>query len=140
MIPLAKHKKSMTLMALMTLATLLVLGSIYWIRPQGNPLFEGVRERKADTDLSIRSRVQGDQVLLVRDSSLVLDDCRLEYKGIRDEMVCIDLYLLELDPETPYHHFISESYAGQGFRMGNTRFTLVSSGQDQVWLRTAGRY
>lgn len=103
-------------------------------------LFEGVRYRKATTDLAPRSKVARDRVVLVKNDSVTVNDCRLVYRGMEDAHIRLDLYLLELDPQYAYPQTIPKSAAREGVRLGDTQYKLISSDSNKIWLKISNLY
>lgn len=83
--------------------------------------------------LKTRSKMSGDRVMLVKDNKLVIDKICLDYKGIDEEMVLIDLYLLELDDEQPYLKKIRrQDIDEKDIRFGDHTYRLVSANDSIV--------
>lgn len=141
MMPLTNKARFPAILIMLFLTTVPLFTGIYLADPgTTSTLFEGVRQRKAQTILGKRSRVIGEKVYLLRDRELTVNNCKLIFKGIRDRRIRFDAFLLELDPEYAYPHIISIPDAKTGFRVGTTRFSLVSASKSKLTLRTDGRY
>ena len=50
-----------------------------------------------------------------------------------------DVIILELDPETAYHHSILESEAKRGLKLGGQDFELISAGETKLRLNRIKR-
>lgn len=139
--PLVNKTKFIAILIMLFLTTVPVFTGIYFADPETNSrLFEGVRQRKADTNLGRRSRTIGEKIYLLRDKELLVNDCRLVFKGVLDKKIRFDAFLLDMDPEYAYRHIISIPDARTGFRVGTTRFSLVSASKNKLTLKTDGRY
>ena len=133
--------KFLAVLIMLVLTTVPLFTGIYLADPgTTSKLFEGVRQRKASTDLTQRSKVLGEKIYLLKNRGLVVNKCRVVFKGIRDRMICMDAFLLELDPEYAYRHSILIPDAITGFRMGTTRFKLVSASNSKLILKADARY
>ena len=112
----------------------------YFSKSKDNALFQGVEQRKAqagitNTAADPKSAVVKDTVLLLRDDSVTINDCKLVFKGMQDKMVHLDLYLLELDPQYAYHHSISKDDAMDGIRLGDSEYQLLAVNNKRLKLR-----
>ena len=100
-----------------------------------NKLFAGVRERKADTKFTKRSMLVNDKLVLLKDNSVNFNKCKMVFRGFKDKKIHLDLYILELDPESAYTHYISKKNDTKGFRLGDMDFELISAKQNVLKLR-----
>ena len=134
--PSKNKSKWVGLAFLSFLASFPVFVGIYFSDP-GNTLFfqrTGML-RSGGTSLKKESRILENRVVLLKDSSIIVNDTRLVYKGLYDKHIFLEYYLLELDPECPYQNRISPSQARIGIRMGDSVFHLVSVGRTALTLQ-----
>ncbi len=97
--------------------------------------------RRPRTSFTLHSSVLKDRVILVKGESVVTTNrCRLVFKGIEDDKIRLDLYLLELDPESAYVQNISKATAKEGFRMGNSEYQLISVNRKILKLKISRHY
>jgi hypothetical protein len=82
--------------------------------------------------LEKKSLSPGDHLLLPLDQEYLLPKLKLVYRGMKDENLRIDCYLLELDPHTPYIHRLFPEQARMEFRMAGHAFRLVSMKESQI--------
>jgi hypothetical protein len=75
------------------------------------------------------------RILLVKDQAMRVDDARIVYRGNRDGILCMDLFLLALDPHYGYPHRIDEARARQGFFIGDFYFQVLVAGDDKISLQ-----
>lgn len=122
------------------LTTLPLFVGIYFSDPDTGGIFQGVSRKKAELHTTPGSRVSDDKVLLLKDSGLIVNNCRLVYKGYTDKMIHLDIYLLELDPKTPYPRRISKPEAVSGVRLGDSEFRLLSVNRQTAWFDVADVY
>ena len=100
-----------------------------------NELFERVKKSKANTDLTQRSQVLKDEVVLLKDKSATINNSRLVFTGFEDKVIHLDLYLLDLDPHYAYHQTISKASAIEGVRLGDSEFRLIAVNKNKLNLK-----
>ena len=137
--PLSNKYKIFSILFILFLLSVPFLISPFF-NPQKSELFQGVRQRKASTDFTKRSMIANDKVVLLKDNSLTINNCRLVFKGLKNDMIHLDLYLLELDPESAYPHFISKEKAANGVRLGDSEFQLISANKNILKLKISDLY
>ena len=86
------------------------------------------------------SRSFNNRILLRKDKAFTVNKSRLVFRGIEDEKVRLDVYLLELDPEYAYPHYISTAKAGQEFQLGETRFRVLKMSRGTLQLEILEMY
>lgn len=70
--------------------------------------------------------VSNEQVILLRDQKVIINKTAVVYKGIRQKKVHLDLYILELDPQTAYPLVIEKDALHKGIWF-DTAFYRFSS-------------
>ncbi len=135
MMPLTRTSRSITVFLIFVMIFLPLAAGVYFSDPESSAVFRGVRDRKANLNYTRKSNVLGEKIYLVKDKSLIINRCKLTYKGIQNGLIHIDLYLLDLDPQSPYPQAIPKADAKEGIFLGNTRFSLVSAYQYQLTLK-----
>lgn len=115
----------------------LTMMSVYFLlsNPEPNELFERVKESKANTDFTKRSMVFKDEVVLLKDKGVTINNSRLVFTGFEDEVIHLDLFLLELDPQYAYHQTLSKVSAKEGVRLGDSEFRLLSVNKKKLNLK-----
>lgn len=81
------------------------------------------------------SRILDKRILLRKDKSITLNKSKLIYKGMKDDKIHLDLYLLELDPEAAYPQYISQAEARKGIRLGDSTFQLLKVSNKTLQLK-----
>lgn len=96
--------------------------------------FTDTDQRQVIPEFQEDSRAFGRRILLRKDKGIIVNKSRLVFKGVADHKIRLDVYLLELDRDYPYPHYISTDEAAGPFRLGDTRFQLlkVSGGSLQL--------
>ncbi len=102
--------------------------------------FQDADRRRAYTEFQEDSRIFDDRILLRKDKSLVVDKNRLVFKGVKDNVVHLDVYLLELDPESAYPHYISKADADKQIRIGDSTFEVLKVNKRTLQLKILDRY
>jgi len=80
------------------------------------------------------SPIQDNRVVLLRGRPVTAWKKKLVYHGLENDRIHIAVYILELDPEVPYHHKIPVKKAKKGFRLGGQKFHLESYGKHRIRL------
>ena len=91
-------------------------------------------ERMGTVKVARPSPIQKDKITLDRGQPLTVGKNKFVFHGIDRNQIHIAVYLLELDPEVPYHHRIEIKSARKGVRLGGQNFRLVSSGKNRIKL------
>ena len=75
---------------------------------------------------------------LKRDMRQRLGKLDIIYRGVKNQKLRLDVFILELDPQYAYRRTIALSEASEGFRVGGVQLALLSardSGAKIVWNR-----
>ena len=76
-----------------------------------------------------------DQFILTKNQKLEINKIGLEYKGIANKQLLINLYLLDFDPKQPYPIKVSKKEAKKGFTIGDHRFKMLSGNDRFINLK-----
>jgi|GEM_PF-1224912 hypothetical protein len=83
-----------------------------------------------------RPRAINDQVALVMGERIHVGNTSLVYRGIKNGVIRLDLYLEELDPDQFYVQTFSRKYrAGKMLRLGDIFYTIVSVSHTTLVLK-----
>ncbi len=140
MMPLTNKTRSLTLVLMLFAITIPLFVSLYFSKPSKNPLFQGVRLRKANTDFTRKSKMLNNEIFLLKDSHFANQNLKLIFKGIKNGMICLDVFLLELDPLKAYPYMISKTAAMKGIRLGDSRFCLISANKNVLKIKIDDLY
>lgn len=66
------------------------------------------------------------QVLLLKNKRLIIGRTCVIFRGASDNVINIDLYLLDLDPDIPYPLKFTKQSVRDGIWLGNVQYRLVS--------------
>jgi hypothetical protein len=135
MTPLTNKYKPISILLILCLVSTPIFISHYVSKSGTNRLFQRAIHRKTNTDFTEYSKVYKDKVVLEKDDGVIVNNCRLVFKGIEDKMIHLNLYLLELDPEVAYPQKLSKKAALEGVRMGDSEFRLISVNKKQLTLK-----
>ena len=69
--------------------------------------------------------VQKDRIILALDQPVRFKQYKYVFNGLKDDQILIAVYLMELDPESAYHHLIPIADAKKGLRLADQTFTLI---------------
>jgi len=78
------------------------------------------------------SSATNQRVVLMKNEPLTIDRTRLVYRGLDEDSVQVDLYLLDLDHEYAYPRRIPRSAEGKLLKLGGHNYRLVSTQRRQV--------
>jgi hypothetical protein len=92
--------------------------------------------RAAEARPPTKSEVLDGRVILMRDEALTISRNRLVFRGLEDGTILLDLYLLDLDSQYAYPRQITRELADEGFRLGDSRYRLLSVNQKTLTLET----
>ena len=81
-----------------------------------------------------------DEVVLVKNNKLVVGKTCLDFKGLDDEILLIDLYLLDLDDEQSYTQRINRKKVGKEIRLGDSTYKMVSAKKRYVKLKVKSTF
>lgn len=131
--PLTDEHKTVNPYLVILLVILLIFANLYYLDRSSGQGYTRVRER-GEPPVATDSRILGSHILLAQDRDLVVNRCRLVFRGIRQNRIQIDLCLLELDPDYSYPHLVSRQKAEQGFRLGEMTLRLKRESYHRLQL------
>jgi len=82
-----------------------------------------------------KSMIATDRVVMMKGEDVTVKRTRLVYKGLLDGAICLDMFILDLDPQYPYPKQISKAAAQEGFRLGSGLYQLVTVNQKAITLK-----
>lgn len=97
--------------------------------------FQDTAQRQVIPEFQEDSRILENRIVLRKDKSITVNRSRLVFKGFKDEKIHLDLYLLELDPDAAYPHYISKADALKGIRLGDSSFRLLKVSKRTLQLK-----
>ena len=102
--------------------------------------FQDTAQRQVIPEFQENSRILDRRIVLKKDKGIFINQSRLVFKGFKDEKIHLDLYLLELDPDAAYPHYISKADARRGIRLGDSRFQLLKVSKGTLQLKIMDLY
>ncbi len=101
---------------------------------------DGPIKQNREAGISSKSKISSGQVLLVKDKKIEIDKTSIVFKGLADNTVKMEIYLLELDPKVPYPLKFSKQSVSDGIWIGNVLYQLVSVKDNLLRLRIQDSY
>ncbi len=97
------------------------------------------RKSSAEVKLHDLSRVNDEQVVLVKNEKVIVERTCLIFKDVSKKGVQLDLYLLDLDVEQSYPFFLKKNFKNK-FWLGNAQYSFVSVNKRALKLKLLNRY
>lgn len=135
MMPLADKTRSMTPLFVFLLIVIPLFAGLYFLEPNQTTVLHDVRGSAVATDDRPGSGILGNRLTLMREQGVTINKHRLVFRGIHGRGIRIDLFLLELDPESAYPQYLTPEKARQGFTMAEVRLFLLWVSQRRLKLR-----
>lgn len=107
---------------------------------QHTSFFQDTSQRQAIPEFQERSKIFDNRIVLKKDKSITIHKNRLVFKGLKDQMIQLDVFLLELDPEYAYHRQFSKADAQNGIRVGDSKFKLLKVNRKTLQLEIVDAY
>jgi hypothetical protein len=86
------------------------------------------------------SRILDQRIVLRKNKSITVNKNKLVFKGFKDERIHLDVYLLELDPEYAYSHYISTADTHKTIRLGDSIFQFLAVDKGVLQLKIVDLY
>jgi hypothetical protein len=111
-------------------------GLTYYVStPATKARFEAWRNRGTAANVPAQSRISAGQVLLIKNDRVRVKNTCLVFKGLEKGQVVVDLFLLELDPETAYPQRFSRKTNGDTIRLGDVTYAVKSVNNGSLTLK-----
>lgn len=117
-----------------------VIYAYYFTDWKNDTFFQDTAQRQVIPEFQEDSKIFDRRILLRKDKSITVDKNRLVFKGFKDEMVRLDVYFLELDPDYAYPHYLSKSDTQSAIRVGDSTFQLLSVTKGSLQLKIVDLY
>ena len=92
----------------------------------------------ADSE-AVLSLATADRLILARDQKLEVDSISLIFRGLEDDALLLDLYILDLDPKQPYRKKIPLSEAKNEMILGAGKYQVTSVSKKYLRLKILQR-
>ncbi|THB78664.1 MAG: hypothetical protein D3926_12650 [Desulfobacteraceae bacterium] len=112
----------------------------FFVDWRNNSFLQDTSQRRAIPEFQEDSKIFGTRIVLRKDKSITVNKTRLVFKGLEKKMIHLDVFLLELDPESAYPRFISKADAQKGIRVGNSTFKLLKVNRKTLQLKLIDTY
>ena len=99
-----------------------------------------IAQRESISEFQEDSRILGKRIILRKNKSITVDKNRLVFKGLKDKRIHLDVYLLELDPEYAYPHYISKADINKKIRLGDSVFQFLEVSNGVLQLKIVDLY
>jgi len=114
---------------------------VYYYTDWRNESFsQDVAQTQVTPEFQEESRIYHNRIVLRKDKSITVNKNRLVFKGLKDKMIHLDVYLLELDSEYAYPHYISKADGYKRFRLGDSTFQLLKVDRGALQLKIIDLY
>ncbi len=97
-------------------------------------------QQNREAGVSSKSKISSGQLLLVKNEKIEIDKTSIVFKGLADNTVKMEIYLLELDPQVPYPLKFNKQSVSDGIWIGNVLYQLVSVKDNLLRLRIQDSY
>lgn len=102
---------------------------------RNNSFFRDASQRKIGPEFQKKSRIFNGRIVLRKDKSITVNRSRLVFKGLKDRMIHLEVFLLEFDPDSAYSHFISKADAQKGICVGDSKYQLLKVNKKTLHLK-----
>ncbi|HCY87277.1 MAG TPA: hypothetical protein DHV36_19245 [Desulfobacteraceae bacterium] len=107
---------------------------------KNNTLSQGTTQMEIIPEFQEDSRIFDRRIVLRKDKSITVNRSRLVFKGVKDDLIHMDVYLLELDPDYAYPHYISQSDPQKLIRLGDSTFQFLKISRGTLQLKIVDLY
>ncbi len=119
-------------------------GITYYVSTPGSKArYESWKTRGAAANIKAKSQILAKQLLLVKNDRVTVKNTGLVFKGLDNDQVVLDLYLLELDPGYAYPQRFPRETNGTVIRLGDVIYAVKSVNDSSLTLKiiqTMGTY
>jgi hypothetical protein len=114
---------------------------VYYFTDWRNDSFsKDIAQRQLIPEFQEDSRIFDKRIVLRKNKSITVNKNRLVFKGFKDKKIHLDVYLLELDPEYVYPHYISKTDTNKRIRLGDSTFQLLKVSKGVLQLKIVDLY
>ena len=135
------HNRWWLIIGFFLLVGMLFVGFIYTAVVGPRSMQSRQRLESAVSSYENKMRIRSDEktVILSLGQVISVGKIKMIYRGLEGDRINVDVIILELDPETAYHHSILESEAKRGLKLGGQDFELISAGETKLRLNRIKR-
>ncbi len=125
---------------ILSLMSILGLYAYYFTDWRNDSFYQDVAQRQVIPEFQEESRIFDNRIVLKKNKSITVNKNRLVFKGLKDKMIHLDVYFLELDPEYAYPHYISKTAVHKRIRLGDSTFQLLKASKGALQLKIVDLY
>jgi hypothetical protein len=126
---------------ILSLISILGFYTYYFTDWKNNSLSQDIAQKQVvSPEFQDESRVFDNRILLRKNKSITVNKKRLVFKGLKDKMIHLDVYFLELDPEYAYPHYISKANTYKEIRLGDSIFQFLKLSKGALQLKIVDFY
>lgn len=125
---------------ILVLISLTGLYAYYVADRKDQPFIQDVAQRQVTPEFQEDSRIVDNRILLKKDKSVTVNKSRLVFKGMKDQRILLDVYLLDLDPEVAYPHSIAMDDVHKNIRLGDSFFQFLKVSKRVLQLKVIDLY
>lgn len=134
MMPIKNKYESLCMLFILFLISVMVYIGIYSSNLRNNT-FQGTSQRKIGTFFIKQSEVFNDRIILKKDSSIIINNCKLTFRGVKKKMIHLEFCLLDLDPQSAYQYSVSTTDAASGIHIGDSEYEFLSVSRGKLKLK-----
>lgn len=133
--PSSEKKSKLPVFTIITVLTFAFM-AIYFVSTDTYRLQSEARQKRirAINSTSELMKKNG-QIVLQRDVRKDIGRTSLIYKGIEDEKIVVDLFLLDLDSQQGYLKRIDKEQAKMEFDLGRVKYSLISANKNYLTMK-----
>ena len=132
---ISSEKKNWSTPGLLTLLIACVFGAMYYASHYLTAQQTLVRRELNSATTLAPTTGKADQLVLPKNEKYVIGRNCLVYKGIDKNILVLDLYLLDMDPEQAYEKRFPKKAAKEEMVMGGDRYRLLSVNDRYLTLK-----
>jgi hypothetical protein len=130
------NKKGWLAIAFILFSLAVPFGITYYVSTSAaKARYEDWRARGELASAGVKSQISANQLLLIKDERVKVKNTGLVFKGLDNEAVMVDLYLLELDPSYAYPQRFSRKINGRSVRLGDVIYSVKSVNNSVLTLK-----
>ncbi|CAD7844656.1 MAG: hypothetical protein [Olavius algarvensis Delta 4 endosymbiont] len=134
---MAPTRRQRVVSSVFLMIVLVTVTSLIYRALPGNPQAnrDAYRNPAEATQPLHKSMLTADRVVMMKGEVVTVKRTRLIYKGLLDGAICLDMFILDLDPQYPYPKQIPQTAAREGFRLGPGQYQLVTVNHNALTLK-----
>ncbi len=107
---------------------------------KNDTFFQDTAQRQVIPEFQEDSRILDNRILLRKDKEITVNRSRLVFKGVKDNLIHMDIYLLELDPDYAYRQAFPMADNQKTIRVGDSTFEILKISRGTLQLKLLDLY